>query len=660
MGNECHLSKKPDEQDCSSCCGCNGGDSHGHETGGGRRQLIQLGVGALLLFAALFIEGDARPYIFLASYAVLGWKVVYTALKNLFRGKFFDECFLMSAATGGAFLIGEFPEAAAVMLFYLTGEFFQEMAVRKSRKSIADLMGIRPDFANVYADGRLTRVSPEAVRVGDSIVVKPGEKIPLDGVVTEGTSTLDTRALTGESAPRSVAPSDAVFSGCVNLNGILTIEVTKVFGESTAAKIIALAENAGANKAPTENFITVFSHYYTPAVVGLAALLAVVPPMFFGGAWSDWIYRALVFLMISCPCALVISIPLGFFGGIGRASRNGILVKGGNYLEALNHLDTVVFDKTGTLTKGVFEVTGIYPTDGFTPENLLENAAFAETFSDHPVAASIKRAYGKSVNEKDLADFKENAGRGTIVNTTGGVRILAGNAKLMEEENVIFVEIDRPGTKVYVAVDGKYAGCVVISDEVKPDSRAAIESLKKIGVRKTVMLTGDEARTAEIIAGALSIDEVHAHLLPHQKVEKVEQLESEIPPKKKLAFIGDGINDAPVLARADIGIAMGGLGSDAAIEAADVVLMTDEPSKIITAVKIARDTRRIVWQNIIFALSVKGVFLTLGATGIFGMWEAVFADIGVSLLATLNSVRAMWSRELAVPPPIDRPVERNS
>jgi len=625
---------QPNEQGCSSCGG------HDRD-GGGKRQFVQLGAGALLLVAALLVKGDAKPYIFLASYAVLGWKVVYTALRNLLRGKFFDECFLMSVATGGAFIIGEFPEAASVMLFYLVGELFQDMAVRRSRKSIAGLMDIRPDFANVYADGKLARVNPESVKVGDTIVVKPGEKIPLDGVVTDGSSTLDMRALTGESAPRSVAASETVFSGCVNLSGALTVEVSKVFGESTAAKIIALTENAGANKAPTENFITTFSRYYTPAVVGLAALLAVIPPLFFGGVWNDWIYRALVFLMISCPCALVISIPLGFFGGIGRASRNGILVKGGNFLEALNHLDIVVFDKTGTLTKGVFEVTGIHPANGFTNDNLLEYAALAEAFSNHPVAASIKRAYGKNVNEKGISDFKEAAGRGTSAADANGKRIIAGNAKMMEQENIAFAEVSALGTKVYVAVDGNYAGCVVISDEVKPDSRAAIAGLRDIGVRKTVMLTGDETRAAEAIAKDLSIDEVHAQLLPHQKVEMVERLESEKTPKKKLAFVGDGINDAPVLARADIGIAMGGLGSDAAIEAADIVLMTDEPSKIIAAVKIARDTKRIVWQNIVFAMSVKGIFLILGATGISGMWEAVFADIGVSLLATLNSVRTI-------------------
>jgi len=643
MGDECHVSKTPNKQDCSSCgCGCDGGNN---QNDGMEKYLpAQLVIGALLLALALLVKGDVKPYIFLASYAVLGWNVVYTALKNLFRGKLFDECFLMTVATGGAFAIGQFPEAASVMLFYSVGELFQGMAVRKSRKSIADLMDIRPDFANIFVDGQLTRINPEKVNVGDLIVVKPGEKIPLDGVVTNGVSTLDTRALTGESVPKNVAVSDTVLSGSVNLNGVLTIEVTKIFGESTAARILALTEKASSHKAPTENFITTFSHYYTPAVVGLAALLAVVPPLFFGEEWfgrDGWIYRALVFLMISCPCALVISIPLGFFGGIGRASRNGILVKGGNFLEALNHVDTVVFDKTGTLTRGVFEVTGIYSVGGLTGDNLLEYAAFAETFSNHPVASSIKRAYGKVINEKDIYDFKEIAGRGTAANAFGK-RILAGNAKLMEQENIAFAEeVDRPGTKVYVAVNGNYAGCVVISDEVKPDSRAAISGLKEIGVRKTVMLTGDERRVAEVIAKDLSIDEVHAHLLPDQKVEKVEQLESEKYLGKKLVFVGDGINDAPVLARADIGIAMGGVGSDAAIEAADIVLLTDEPSKIITAIKIARDTRNIVWQNIIFAMGVKGIFLALGATGISGMWEAVFADIGVSLLATLNAVRAI-------------------
>ena len=622
-----------------SGCGC--GNSGAREDGDGKRQIIQLAVGASLLVAAWVIRGDISPYIFFASYAVLGWEVVYSALKNLFRGKVFDENFLMAVATGGAFAIGEFPEAASVMLFYSVGELFQDMAVRRSRKSISELMDIRPDFANVYAGGQISRVSPDDVKIGNMILVKPGEKIPLDGVVADGESMLDMRALTGESVPKSVSVSENVFSGSVNLNGVLIIEVTKVFGESTAAKIIALAENASSNKAPTENFITTFSRYYTPVVVGLAALLAVIPPLFFAGAWSDWIYRALVFLMISCPCALVISIPIGFFGGIGRASKNGILVKGGNYLEALNSLDTVVFDKTGTLTRGVFEVTGIYPAGSFTNDNLLEYAAAAETFSNHPVAASIKKAYGKKVDERDIADFKEIAGQGTSVCTVNKKRILAGNAKLMRQESIEFAETSHHGTKVYVAVDGNFAGCIVISDDIKPDSRDAIIGLKEIGIKKTVMLTGDERQTAEIIANDLSIDEVHAQLLPHQKVEMIERLEAGKHPKKKLAFVGDGINDAPVLARADIGIAMGGLGSDAAIEAADIVLMTDEPSKIITAVKIARDTRRIVWQNIVFALGVKGVFLALGATGISGMWEAVFADIGVSLLATLNAVRTM-------------------
>ena len=643
MSKQCQSTGQPPRMvgtEPPAVCGC--GNKNSRKDSDGKGQIIQLSLGALLLIAALSIKGSAaQPYIFLASYAVLGWKVVFTAIKNLFRGKFFDENFLMTVATGGAFAIGEFPEAAAVMLFYLVGELFQDMAVRRSRKSISALMDIRPDFANVYVDGQLTRVSPDDIKVGDTIIVKPGEKIPLDGIVTDGASMLDMRALTGESVPRNVGISENVFSGSVNLNGVLTIEVTKIFGESTAAKIIALTESASASKAPTENFITTFSRYYTPAVVGLAILLAVIPPVFFGGIWSDWIYRALVFLMISCPCALVISIPLGFFGGIGRASKNGILVKGGNYLEALNNLDTVVFDKTGTLTRGVFEVTGIYPAGGFTGDNLLEYAAMAEVFSNHPIATSIKSAYGKSINENDITDYKEIAGHGTSVVTVDNQHILAGNTKLMSQEDIAITESVQHGTKVYIAVDNRYAGCIVISDDIKPDSRAAIAGLKDIGIRKTVMLTGDERQTAEIIASNLSIDEVHAQLLPHQKVEIVERLESEKPSKKKLAFVGDGINDAPVLARADIGIAMGGLGSDAAIEAADIVLMTDEPSKIITAVKIAKDTRRIVWQNITFALGVKGIFLCLGATGISGMWEAVIADVGVSLLATLNAVRTM-------------------
>jgi Cd2+/Zn2+-exporting ATPase len=604
-----------------------------------KKEIIQLIAGTLVLGAALFLRGsDIQPYVFLASYLILGWKVIYNAVRNLLRGDVFNENFLMSIATGGAFIIGEYPEASAVMLFYLVGESFQDMAVHRSRKSISDLMDIRPDFAHIRVNGELQRVAPETVKIGDVIVVKPGEKIPLDGVIIEGESMLDTKALTGESVPRSAKPSDTALSGCINLNGVLAIEVTKIFGESTAAKIIDLVENASGKKAPAENFITAFSRYYTPAVVGLAALLAVLPPLLFGGEWADWIHRALVFLVISCPCALVISIPLGFFCGIGAASRNGVLVKGGNYLEALNNLDVIVFDKTGTLTKGVFDVTGIYPTDGFTSDSLLEYAAQAEAFSNHPIAKSVLKAYGKDIDKGGLADYREMSGHGTCV-TANGVEILAGNGKLMQKEGIAFDENNEAGTRVYVAANGKYAGCIVISDEIKPDSLNTIAALKKQGVKKTVMLTGDDRRIAETTAKKLSIDEVHAQLLPGEKVAKVEELLSQQRAGKKLAFAGDGINDAPVLARADIGIAMGALGSDAAIEAADVVLMTDELTKLVVAIKIAKRTKRIIVQNIVFALAIKGIFLVLGALGVSGMWQAVFADTGVSLLAVLNALR---------------------
>ena len=609
-------------------------------------EIIQLAAGSLVFAAALFLGGGAvQFYVFLASYIILGWKVMYRAVRNLLRGDFFNENFLMSVATGGAFIIGEYPEASAVMLFYLIGEFFQDMAVRRSKKSITSLMDIRPDFATIRVSGDLRRVAPETVRVGDVIVVKPGEKIPLDGIIIEGESMLDTRALTGESVPKNVRPSDTALSGCINLNGVLAVEVAKEFGESTVAQIIDLVENAGSKKAPTENFITTFSRYYTPAVTGLAALLAVLPPLLFGGEWADWIHRALVFLVISCPCALVISIPLCFFGGIGAASKNGALVKGGNYLEALNNLDIVVFDKTGTLTKGTFDVTGIYPADGFTKDGLLEYAAKAEAFSNHPIARSILKAYGKDVEKSVLVDYRETAGQGTSV-TANGVKLLAGNGRLMKQENIPFGENTGIGTIVHVAANGRYVGCIVISDEIKPDSYNAIAGLKKQGVRKTVMLTGDDQRIAEAIARELSLDEAHARLLPGQKVEHVEELLTQKRAGGILAYVGDGINDAPVLARADIGVAMGALGSDAAIEAADIVLMTDEPSRLVDAIRVAKRTRRIVTQNIVFALGVKGIFLVLGALGLSGMWEAVFADTGVSLLAVLNALRIMYGSQI--------------
>ena len=625
------------------------GTKKGGADNSAKRDIIRLSGGAAMYGTAialsqfLALPSYAELALFLVSYAILGGDVIFKAVKNILKGQVFDENFLMGVATIGAFAIGETSEAVAVMLFYQVGELFQSTAVRRSKKSIADLMDIRPDAAAVKRGNGLVIVAPETVAIGETIVVRPGEKIPLDGVVLEGESMLDTKALTGESVPRSIKPGGAVLSGCINQNGVLTIEVTKAFSESTVAKIIDLVENAASKKAPTENFITAFSRYYTPVVVGLAALLAVIPPLLFGGAWAEWINRGLIFLVISCPCALVISIPLGFFGGIGGASRKGVLVKGSNYLEALNSLDIIVFDKTGTLTQGVFKVTSLLPANGFSEAALLEHAARAEAFSNHPIALSIKNAYGKPVVEKELSGYNEISGHGISVKAKGA-HILAGNDKLMKQANITFTVSESTGTKVYVAVNSRYAGCVIISDEVKPDSKNAIAGLKKLGIRKTVMLTGDNAQIGKAIAAELGLDEVYAELLPAQKVEKLEILDTQKKAKGKLAFVGDGINDAPALARADIGIAMGGLGSDAAIEAADVVLMTDEPSKLLTALKVAKKTRSIVWQNIIFALTVKGVFLVLGAFGIAGMWEAVFADVGVALVAILNAMRVLKAK----------------
>jgi len=604
------------------------------------KEIVKLIIGAVIFAAGIALDNF---FVFVAAYVILGGDVVLRALKNIFRGQFFDENFLMSIATIGAFIIGEYPEAAGVMLFYQVGELFQEMAVHKSKKSIAGLMDIRPDTATVKRNGELLTVAPETVAIGETIVVRPGEKIPLDGIVLEGKSMLDTKALTGESVPRSIKPNDNALSGCINQNGVLTIEVTKTFGESTVAKILDLVENASGKKAPTENFITTFSKYYTPAVVVLAVLLAAVPPLFFGGMFSDWVKRSLIFLVISCPCALVVSIPLGFFGGIGGASRKGVLVKGGNYLEALNHLDIVVFDKTGTLTKGVFKAVGIKTANNWNEGQVLEYAAKAESFSNHPIALSILKAYGKDVDGTRLSDYNEISGHGISV-MANGKAILAGNHKLMALKGISFTETQDIGTKVYVAADGEFIGCIVISDEVKPDSKATIAGLKAKGIRKTVMLTGDDPQIAAAIATELKLDECYGGLLPYEKVEKLEMLSVQKKPKGKLAFLGDGINDAPVLAQADVGIAMGGFGSDAAIEAADVVLMTDEPSKLLEAIDIARFTKRVVWQNIIFALGVKGFFLTLGAFGVATMWEAVFADVGVALLAILNASRVIRAK----------------
>ncbi|WP_315672209.1 heavy metal translocating P-type ATPase [Clostridium sp. 19966] len=619
------------------------GHSHSHGEGENRKEMIRLIIGAVFFAVAIIFKftNIIEFVLYLISYILVGGEVVLRAVKNIARGEVFDENFLMTIATVGAFFIGEYPEGVAVMLFYQVGEFFQDVAVNRSRKSITALMDIRPDFANLKAGDEIKKVSPEEVKIGENIVIKPGEKVPLDGTVLEGKSMVDTSALTGESVPRSVQSGDAILGGFINKNGLLTVEVTKEFGESTVSKILSLVENASSKKAPTENFITKFAKYYTPVVVMVAVLLAIVPPFFISGAtFSDWIYRALVFLVISCPCALVISIPLGFFGGIGGASKNGVLIKGGNYLEALNNLEIIVFDKTGTLTKGVFNVTEIRNNGKYSKDELLEYAAYAESFSNHPIAVSILKAYGKEVNKEEIEGYDEISGHGIKVKVKNK-EVLAGNTKLMNKENIKFETSEAAGTIVHIAIDKEYAGYIIISDEVKEDSKEAIRNLKEIGVKKTVMLTGDAKSVGEKIATFLDLDEVHAELLPDQKVEELEKLDKLKSPKGKLAFVGDGINDAPVLARADIGMAMGGLGSDAAIEAADVVIMTDEPSKIVSAVKIAKRTRKIVWQNIILAIVVKIIVLILGAGGIATMWEAVFADVGVSTLAIINAMRIM-------------------
>jgi len=619
-------------------------DDHDHgKVGELNKELIQLGIGTAFFAIAIAFKFTfwAEFLLYFISYVLIGGEVLIRAAKNIKRGQIFDENFLMSIATIGAFAIGEFPEGVAVMLFYQVGELFQDLAVNRSRKSIAALMDIRPDFANLKVGEETKRVSPEEVNIGDVIIVKPGEKVPLDGKIIEGSSMVDTSALTGESVPRDVEVGSEILGGFINKNGLITIEVAKEYGDSTVSKILDLVQNASRKKAPTENFITKFARYYTPVVVVIALLLAIIPPLLIEGAtFSQWIYRALIFLVISCPCALVISIPLGFFGGIGGSSRNGILVKGGNYLEALNSVDTIVFDKTGTLTKGVFNVTEINAKEPMTSEQLLELAAYAESFSNHPIALSILKSYNKEVNKNNIENYNEISGYGTKV-TTKDKEIIAGNSKLMTKEGIDFKQVEATGTIVHIAIDQQYAGYIVISDEVKEDSIDAIRSLKEIGVRKTVMLTGDIQKVGEKVATQLGIDEFHAELLPDQKVEKLEELDAKKSPKRKLVFVGDGINDAPVLARADIGIAMGGLGSDAAIEAADVVIMTDEPSKITTAIKIAKYTRKIVWQNIGFALGVKLIVLILGAGGIATLWEAVFADVGVALIAVLNAMRVL-------------------
>lgn len=609
-----------------------------------KRQLYKI-IAAAVLFAVAFmlpVSGYWRLAVWSAAYLIVGLPIVRKAFRNIGHGQVFDENFLMTAATVGAFALGEYSEGVAVMLFYQIGELFQSYAVNKSRKSIAALMDIRPDYANIERDGKVVRVSPEDVRPGEDIIVTAGEKIPLDGRIVEGYSLIDTAAITGESVPREAAVGDEVISGCINLNGRLKIKVTRDFGQSTVAKILDLVENASSQKASVENFITRFARYYTPAVVFLALAIAVLPPLLVdGAAFSDWLYRALTFLVISCPCALVISVPLGFFGGIGAASRNGILVKGSNYLEALAATEIAVFDKTGTLTKGCFEVSRVQG-EGIDDDTLLETAALAGGNSTHPVSQSIRKAYGKEIDLRRVADFEELPGRG-IKATIGGKTVLLGNKKLLDEYGIKFNPVNGAGTVVYIAAGGIFRGFILIADEIKPDAPAAIAALKKAGIRETVMLTGDNAAIAENVAQTLGLDKFFANLLPAQKVEKVEALMKDKSDGGKLIFAGDGINDAPVLALADIGIAMGGVGSDAAVEAADLVIMTDEPSKIAQAIKISQRTLRIVRQNIVFVLGVKFLVLLMGAEGLATMWDAVFADVGVSVIAIINSMRALKS-----------------
>ena len=609
-------------------------------------------------------EGWKLLFLYLIPYFVIGWDILYKAVRNIKNGQIFDENFLMAVATIGAFGVNEYSEAVAVMLFYQVGELFQSYAVNRSRQSITDLMDICPEYANIEEDGQLKQVDPDDVEVGDIIVIKPGEKIPLDGKVVFGESMVDTSALTGESVPRTVKEGDDLVSGCVNGNGLLRAEVTKEFDDSTVAKILELVENASSKKAHVENFITRFARYYTPAVVIGAVVLAVIPPLFAGQSWAEWVRRACTFLVISCPCALVISVPMSFFSGIGAASKKGVLVKGSNYLEIMSKLHTVVFDKTGTLTKGEFKVARIYSVDeeadtagngenesGESAENgtdprsekqrkVLELAALAESYSDHPISRSIRDAWGKKLDQSRVSDAEEISGHGVKVKIDGKM-VLAGNGKLMDEEGISYTECDSIGTVVYVAEDGRFLGSIVIADGIKDGVKDAIQRLKRAGVSKTVMLTGDRRNVAEAVAKEIGLDEVHAQLLPGDKVDAVESLMKFLPESKKLAFVGDGINDAPVLSRADVGIAMGSMGSDAAIEAADVVLMDDDPGKIADIVRISRKTMGIVMQNIVFALGVKFVVLAMGAFGVANMWEAVFADVGVSVIAILNAMRAL-------------------
>lgn len=602
----------------------------------------------IIITAILFIIALINPFnneliskgLYIIAYLIIGGEVVISAIKNIFKGEVFDEEFLMTVATIGAFAIGEFPEAVAVMLFYQIGEMFQDYAVDKSKKSITELMDIRPDVAYVKRNGKVEKVSPEIVKIEEEIVVKPGERIPLDGEVIEGISMLDTSALTGESVPRSIKVGDKVLSGFINQSGVISIRVEKEFGDSTVSKILDLVENASNKKSKSENFIRKFAKYYTPIVVVGALLLAIIPPFLLHlGSFSEWLYRALTFLVVSCPCALVVSVPLGFFAGIGAASKIGVLVKGSNYLEALANTEIVVFDKTGTLTEGVFEVQEINPVD-ISKEELLKLAAYAENYSNHPISNSLKKAYKEEINQDEIGNAEEISGKG-IITIVDGKEVVVGNDKLMEEKNIQYTKCQMVGTILYVAVNNKFAGSIIIADKIKEDSANAIEQLKKNNIKQVVMLTGDKKEVGESVAKELKLDKVYTELLPDQKVEKVEELIKDKSEKGKLAFVGDGINDAPVLAISDIGIAMGGVGSDAAIEAADIVIMTDEPSKIVGAMKVSKKTMRIVIQNIVFAIGIKVLVLILSALGISTMWEAVFADVGVCVIAVVNSLRAL-------------------
>lgn len=597
-------------------------------------------IGTILYLIAVIgdFKGALALILFVASYLLIGGKVVLTAIKNIARGQLFDENFLMTVATIGAFSISEYPEAVAVMLFYEIGETIQGYAVNKSRSSISSLMDIRADYANIIIDGKEKKVSPETVKVEDIILVKPGEKVPLDGVVIEGESFIDTSALTGESVPRKIVANDEILSGGINTSGLLKVKVTKKFGESTVSRILEMVENAASKKADTEKFITKFAKVYTPIVVVLAILIAVIPSIFIKDAlFSTWLYRALVFLVVSCPCALVVSVPLGFFAGIGGASKKGVLVKGSNYLELLKDLETVVFDKTGTLTEGVFSVAEIN-TNGIDKEKLIEVAAMAESFSNHPIAISIIKEYGKEIDKEVIKEYKEISGRG-IKAVINNEEVLVGNSKLMNEFNILYNEVDSIGTVVYCAINGEFKGSIVISDKIKENAVEALINLKKAGVKKTVMLTGDNKKTAYKVGEKINIDEVHSELLPLDKVKEVEEIMKRSNKNGKLAFVGDGVNDAPVLARADIGIAMGGIGSDAAIEAADIVLMKDDINALVDAINVSKKTNKILWQNIVFALGIKILVMVLGTFGIANMWTAVFADVGVTIIAIINSTR---------------------